>query len=361
MPLTHKTIGPLIRTQQALALLLLCLLVLPACDNTTDSKARSRFAVPAKPDAETRLFIDDLGRTRKIPKDIKRLVVLSGPAVEVAFALGRGGDIVARSEWATWPPAMQKLPSLGSIIRPNQELIWELKPDVIVADMHFMKSAAFMERMGVPVLFLSAVHIKEIPRLIKRMGKLLKQPTRAGRLMQFVRDHLEMITRPLAKLEPGQKPLVFHGSGRQLYFTSSSKYGRRVTDVAGAKNIANSLPLYWQRVSPEWVVKKNPDFMVLSPNLARYDFKVPSQKIMAEQWCDSASRPGIRSLELVRKGRLIMLNSRLGYGLRAFLGAVYLAKRFHPELFPDLDPHKVHAEFLQRFFDLELEGSYVYP
>ena len=59
--------------------------------------------------------------------------------------------------------AHEKAALAGSIIRPNQELIWALKPDVIVVDMHFVESAPFMERMGVPVLFLSAVHIEDIP------------------------------------------------------------------------------------------------------------------------------------------------------------------------------------------------------
>ena len=108
-------------------------------------------------------------------------------------------------------------------------------------------------------------------------------------------------------------------------------------------------------------VAAEPDFMVLSPNLAKYSYDVPGADAMAAIWYDAASRPGIRRLPLVGNGRLIMLNARLGYGLRAFIGAVYLAKRFHPDLFVHLNPKAVHAEFLKRFFDLNLEGSYIYP
>ena len=72
-----------------------------------------------------------------------------------------------------------------------------------------------------------------------------------------MQKNLEMIERPLKEIKPGRMPLVFHGSGRQLYYTSSSKYGRRVSDMAGSRNIANNLPLYWQQVSPEWLLQQN--------------------------------------------------------------------------------------------------------
>ena len=308
-----------------------------------------------------RLFTDDLKRTRKIPEQIKRLVVLSGPAVEVTWAMGKGDLIVARSEWATWPPQMKKLPSLGSIIRPNQELIWELKPDVIVADMHFRKSAPFMERMGVPVVFLSAVHVEDIGVLVERMGRLLNKPKRAQELRAFVQKYMNAVKKPLQGLKPQEMPRVFHGSGRQLYFTSSSKYGRRVIDEAGAINIADSLPFYWQQVSPEWLVCEDPDYMVLSPNLAKYSYEVPERKAMSSLWEHAANRPGIRSMRLTRDNHLYLLNARLGYGLRSFIGAIYMAKIFHPDLFPDLDPKQIHARFLEKFYGLKLEGSYLYP
>lgn len=356
------------------ALLNLLLALGPACDGDklpsrsinmpkTDTASSLTVIAPKseKPPQAMRTFTDDMKRTREIPEKIERLIVLSGPAVEVAWALGRGDCIVARSEWATWPPQMKKLPSLGSIARPNQELIWALKPDVIVADVHFVKSAPLMERTGVPVLFLSAVHIEDIPRLIERMGRLLHREQRAAEMMAFIKKHLDIIRGPLKDLEPRQMPRVFHGSGRQLYFTSSSKYGRRVIDEAGAANIADSLPFYWQQVSLEWVVQQDPDYMVLSPNLSKYGYKVPSRGEMHSMWRDAVSRPGIRSMRLAREKRLYLLSGRLGYGLRSFMGAIYLAKVFHPQLFPSLNPQQVHAQFSQKFFGLKLEGSYIYP
>ncbi len=43
------------------------------------------------------------------------------------------------------------------------------------------------------------------------------------------------------------------------------------------------------------------------------------------------------------------------------IGCLYFAKWFHPDLFEDIDPEAVHREMLQKFFDVELEGVYVYP
>jgi iron complex transport system substrate-binding protein len=134
-----------------------------------------------------------------------------------------------------------------------------------------------------------------------------------------------------------------------------------VIDEAGAINIANALPLYWQRVSPEWLVQQDPGYLVLSPNLGGYGYEVPSPELMHSLWRETVSRPGIRSMRLAREKHLYLLNSRLGYGLRSFVGAIYLAKVFHPQLFLDLNPQQVHARFLRKFFSLQLEGSYIYP
>ena len=306
-------------------------------------------------------IIDDLKRVRKIPCPIKKMIVLSAPAVEVSWALGKGHLIVARSQWATWPPLMAKLPCIGRLPQPNRELIWELKPDVIIADGHFIKSASLMEKMGCPVVFLSAVYLNDIPGLIDKMGLLLGATKKSSELKDFVQGYIRLLDSRVAGLKKEQKPRVFHGSNGQLYFTSSSKYGRRVVDYAGADNIADSLPLTWQRVSPEWIIQEDPDYMILSPALGRYQYIIPDESLMKTLWQNAKNRPGIRKIRLGREKRFYLLNSRLGYGLRSFLGSLYLVKIFHPRLFQDLEPKKIHSAFLKRFFGLNLAGSYMYP
>jgi iron complex transport system substrate-binding protein len=46
---------------------------------------------------------------------------------------------------------------------------------------------------------------------------------------------------------------------------------------------------------------------------------------------------------------------------RFFVGLTYIAKILHPELFKELDPEKLHEEYLQRFQKIPYRGIYIYP
>ena len=56
------------------------------------------------------------------------------------------------------------------------------------------------------------------------------------------------------------------------------------------------------------------------------------------------------------RDRVAIINNRIGYGLRNLIGALHLAKAFHPELMTDIDPPDPHREMLDRFFNMELDG-----
>jgi iron complex transport system substrate-binding protein len=72
----------------------------------------------------------------------------------------------------------------------------------------------------------------------------------------------------------------------------------------------------------------------------------------------------------VREKQVYVLSGHFMYGgpyagCRGFLGTIYMAKWFHPELFEDLDPQAIHQEYLKRFqgldIDLDEKGVFVYP
>jgi len=51
--------------------------------------------------------------------------------------------------------------------------------------------------------------------------------------------------------------------------------------------------------------------------------------------------------------------------LRGFIGTIYMAKWFHPDLFSDLDAKAIHQEYMNRFmgpeYDLNEHGIFVFP
>ncbi len=40
---------------------------------------------------------------------------------------------------------------------------------------------------------------------------------------------------------------------------------------------------------------------------------------------------------------------------------LYMGKWFHPDLFEDVDPAAVEKEMLEKFYGMEMEGTWAYP
>lgn len=212
-----------------------------------------------------------------------------------------------------------------------------------------------------PVLVSEPRELADIPKSIREMGSLLDCPGRAEALTAYVDRFLNLLDRRLKGLQQDERPRVFMGRGHQIYYPSFSKGQRCVVEWAGGRNIANQLHSRIHPLTPEWLVEQKPDFLVLTPNRRMWGFRVPSKKEMQYCWDEVFHRPGVSILHPSQQDRVQLMDARLGWGLRSFIGALYLAKKFHPNLFSDIDPAEVHRDFLQRFFKLELQGAYVYP
>ncbi len=77
------------------------------------------------------------------------------------------------------------------------------------------------------------------------------------------------------------------------------------------------------------------------------------------------NRPELQEVPAVESGNVYVVTNDVYRGARDFVGIGYLAKRFYPELFEDLDPKATHQEYLTRFqgldYDLDAQGVFVYP
>jgi len=308
------------------------------------------------------VIIDEMGRKVEVPCPPERIVVLGGAAMEIIHVLGCGEKIVGRSDWAVFPPYMREKPSIGSCAQPGMEVLWNLKPDIVIADTHFWGSVSRIQALGIPMIFIKGYELATIEPSIRKLGKIFKREERAEEYIEFIKKYTDLIRKQIGKLGQEEKPTAFWGYGYDGYQTSSNKAKKKVLqENAGGINIAADLPVPWAVVSTEWLVEKDPDFFFLAANLKKTGYQVADLKLMRSLWEDLVHRPGIRKLSCVRKKRVYIVNSHIGCGPRAVIGALYLAKLFYPELFKEIDPASVHKEMLKRFYGLELEGAYIYP
>jgi iron complex transport system substrate-binding protein len=72
------------------------------------------------------------------------------------------------------------------------------------------------------------------------------------------------------------------------------------------------------------------------------------------------SEPGFSDLAAVQTGRLYLFDISMASGLTEIVTYLQFAQWFHPQLFDDVDPEAVHREIFEKYFDMQLEGTWAY-
>src|SRR5512137_1316527 len=72
-------------------------------------------------------IMDDMGHELTLQEPAKRVIPLYGAFAEMLYAIGAGKEVVARTQADQFPPEIVKLPSVGTHMRPNEEMIIGLK------------------------------------------------------------------------------------------------------------------------------------------------------------------------------------------------------------------------------------------
>jgi iron complex transport system substrate-binding protein len=74
--------------------------------------ASAGWILPAQ---ASRVLTDETGRKVTVPDHPHRVICLLPSVTDAVFALGSGDDVVAVSDFTTYPPAALKKPSIGGL------------------------------------------------------------------------------------------------------------------------------------------------------------------------------------------------------------------------------------------------------
>ena len=113
------------------------------------------------------------GHEISLEEPAKRIIPLYGAFAEMLYALGAGKEVVARTQADQFPPEIVRLPSVGTHMRPNVEMIIGLKPDLVVQSASRWEATAEMERLqsaGIPVAVFSPNTFEEIFATMERLA-----------------------------------------------------------------------------------------------------------------------------------------------------------------------------------------------
>lgn len=238
-----------------------------------------------------RTLTDDLGRSVTLKAAPKRLVVMLPSLTETICAMGACGRIVGVDTYSNFPEAVNKLPKVGGLYDPNLEAILALKPDLVLISV-YGKLQEPLEKAGVPTFALKIESYDDIARTTRLLGQILNLRSEAERLVAKIQAQVYAVEAKAAATK--DRPTVYYEIDPTPYTAGPDSFiGVLIAKARGVNIIPKELGAFPQ-ISPELVVQKNPDVIVLThPGLA-----------------DLKKRPGWSGIKAVKTGRICDFSSQ---------------------------------------------------
>ncbi|BBM57865.1 periplasmic binding protein [Leptotrichia trevisanii] len=228
-------------------------------------------------------------------KKYNRIVVLDPATVEMIYMLGAEDKIVGvanleRSK--VWPEEkVAKLESVGTFMKPSLEKIIALKPDlVIMSALTGEELNNGLKSNNIETKRVQANSIEEIFTNFLEVAKMLGKENEANKIIAEKKAKLEEIK----KIATGNKKGLFVMSASPLMVFGNDNLPNDIMKLLNIKNIAENQKGRNPIVTPEFIMKENPDIIItLLPN--------PAQIV--------ATNPQLKNVNAIKNSKFIVVNS----------------------------------------------------
>ncbi|GLI35096.1 ABC transporter substrate-binding protein [Desulforhabdus amnigena] len=268
--------------------------------------------------------MDDMGQTLEFAQPAKRIIPLYGAYAEMLYAIGAGSEIVARTQADEYPSQILKLPSVGTHMRPNVEMILGLKPDLVIQSASRREETAEMERLreaGIPVAVFAPQTFEGIFSTMERLGKLTGREAEARNVVAQLKMRLEQVKGHLAEMKERDR-VFFEVRGEPLTGVGKASIVQDIILAAGAENALENEKAIVQ-YSFESLLLADPDVYIVQ------------RGPMNRNPMDPRKRAHFDRLRCVRNGKIIFVDEFLFSrpGPRCVDAVEQLAAALYPEKF----------------------------
>lgn len=341
------------------------------------SAAQVMSVVSEKPDAVTVVDLKD--RQVTVPQPVQKIVILDNhqQLTHALAAFGKfdkivGVDQETAKEKTLFPTIGEKV-IIGTSDEPDIEKIIGLKPDLVLAgdiDADLLKK---LEASGLTVVTTTLwptpedgfTPTKENAQVI---ATLVGAKDKGKEYVSWLSGYLDTIGTKAANLSADKRPktlLIYNWDAVNLNSIGKSNRFSYVLDYIGANNLGDKVQGNWATVDPEFAIKENPEYIIFDEtdyNASGYGVVDPSK--IAGDIERLKKIPGFNTIDAVKNNHVYGIPKSLLSG-NTWLGTIYVAPLIHPELYSDINPDKIHQDYLKKFlgidFDVKKDGIFVYP
>lgn len=309
-------------------------------------------AMAAANETTPRTVTDMAGRRVMINKAVNRIITTFKPASLCVVSLGLAPKLVGvdnssrqdRLHLAVFP-GIAGLEGVGTKTTGiNVETLISLKPDLVIlySQKEGLLLADRLEAMNIASIVIlpeTFDTIKDSLRLIAVAAGDQEKIVDVGQAMDEV---IDFVSRRVSGISGEDKKTGYFASALGLFNTATGNMiVHEIFDKAGIKNVSGELTGYFQDISPEQLVKWNPDIMMLSNHLKPGEVRKLSERTMQE-------------ISAVSNKEIYRCPSNLAPwdfpSPLTVLAALWIAGKAYPDRFSDVDIVKRADDFHQKLF-----------
>ena len=205
---------------------------------------------------------DDRGVVVKFAQTPQRIVSLLPSLTESVCELGQCQRLVGVDRYSNWPAMVTKLPQVGGGLDPNIEAVVALKPDVVLMATS-SRASERLEALGIKVVALEPKSHADVQRVLGKIGQVLDIPDDIGakRVWRFIDAGVSAAAQSLPAKAKGAR--VYFEVNRAPFAAGEISFIGETLTRLGAKNIIPAALGPFPKINPEFVVRANPDVIMV--------------------------------------------------------------------------------------------------
>jgi iron complex transport system substrate-binding protein len=175
------------------------------------------------------------------------------------YAIGAGDQLVGRTSACDWPAETRKVPVVGQFGRPSLELLASIRPDLVVdVDLDGEKTGDRITALGMKREHIRCQTPDDVPGALRRLGKLTGHELKADSLAGVIEQGLATF-RSKAAATPRKTRVYLEIWDDPLWTGGRNSFTSAMVSYAGGENIGDKVEKEYFEISPEWVIRQNPE------------------------------------------------------------------------------------------------------
>ncbi|WP_186367466.1 heme/hemin ABC transporter substrate-binding protein [Yersinia aldovae] len=237
----------------------------------------------------------------------QRIITLGSDISEITYALGVGGNIVARDSASQHPVELKTLPDVGYLRHLNAEGILALQPTLVLCRAQASSSIALKQLTdyGVNVIFIPAdTSPQTVINKIHLIATAVNKPEKG---QQLINDYQQQLASIVSTPLPVKALFIISHAGLPPLAAGKGTAADTLFRLSGLDNSMQTFSGY-RPLSQEGIIASAPDLLI-----------VTSHSIKSVGGVDNIWRlPGVVLTPAGKKQRLLVLDDQalLGFGLQ---------------------------------------------